>query len=176
MRSRRPTLSSPDALPRHVPRDGHAQRLAPPRRGQDSRTPLLTALGNWETYAALNGGYGTDADRTPAVISRNKYHAYWDTWNDAKNPQYKDSYHRVDHGPVTVITLDSTNGIPDERVGQMLSGEIYGGDDTNLTEARKTTDTQGEFTHESYDNGYVKQFGGTTADSDLPNFNPGTEQ
>ena len=141
-----------------------------------SRTPLLPALGNWETYAALNGGYGTDADRTPAVISRNKYHAYFDTWGDPKNPQYKDSYHRVDHGPVTVITLDSTNGIPDERVGQMLSGEIYSGDDTNLTEATKTTDTQGEFTRESYDNGFVQQFGGTAADSDLPNFNPGTKQ
>lgn len=32
-----------------------------------SNVPLLPALGNWETYAALNGGYGTDAGRTPAV-------------------------------------------------------------------------------------------------------------
>lgn len=141
-----------------------------------SRTPVLTALGNWETYAALNGGYGTDADRSPAVISRNRYHAYFDTSGDAKNPQYKDSYHRVDHGPVTIITLDSTNGIPDERVGQMLSGEVFSVNDTQLNEARRTTDTQGEFTRESYDNGFASYFGTDAAASDLPNFNPGTQQ
>ncbi|TBT83548.1 phosphoesterase [Propioniciclava sinopodophylli] len=141
-----------------------------------STTPLITALGNWETYAALNGGYGTDADRTPAVISRNRYHAYMDTWGDPKNPQFKDSYHRVDHGPVTILTLDSTNGIPDERVGQMLSGEVFSGNDLAMGPENITTDTQGEFTEDSYDAGFVEQFGGTTADSDLPNFNPGTEQ
>ena len=79
-----------------------------------SRTPILPALGNWETYAALNGGYGSDADRTPAVISRNKYHEYFDTPGDTNNPKYKDSYYRTDIGPITLLTLDSTNGIPDE--------------------------------------------------------------
>ncbi|HEX8780744.1 MAG TPA: metallophosphoesterase, partial [Nocardioides sp.] len=43
-----------------------------------SSTPLVTALGNWETYAALNDGYGTPEDRSPVVRSRNKYHVYFD--------------------------------------------------------------------------------------------------
>lgn len=143
-----------------------------------THTPLITALGNWETFAALNGGYGTDEDRTPAVISRNRYHEYFDTAGDEANPQFKDSYHRVDYGPLTVLTLDSTNGVPDEDVNTgMLSGEIFSGDDTNLTEARRTTDTQGEFTAEDYGDAFTRLFPGTTAaDSDLPNFNPGTEQ
>ena len=141
-----------------------------------STTPVITALGNWETYAALNGGYGSDTDRTPAVISRNRYHAYMDTWGDAANPQFKDSYHRVDHGPVTILTLDSTNGTPDERVGRMLSGEIFSGNDLAMGPRNITTDTQGEFTRQSYDSGHVALYGGSTDDSDLPNFNPGTEQ
>ena len=121
-----------------------------------SHTPLLPALGNWETYAALNGGYGSDADRTPAVISRNKYHEYFDTPGDAKNPQYKDSYYRTDMGPITLLTLDSTNGTPDETT-KKPTGTVYSENDSILKEevwAEQgvngdpyiTTDTQGEFT------------------------------
>ncbi|WP_052436713.1 metallophosphoesterase [Georgenia sp. SUBG003] len=143
-----------------------------------THTPLVTALGNWETYAALNGGYGTDEDRTPAVIARNRYHEYFDTAGDAANPQFKDSYHRVDHGPLTVLTLDSTNGLPDEDVETgTLSGEVFSGDDLGLTDARMSTDTQGEFTAENYGTAFTQIFPGSTPeDSDLPNFNPGTEQ
>ena len=154
-----------------------------------SSTPLLTALGNWETYAALNGGYGSDADRTPAVISRNKYHEYFDTPGDPNNPQYKDSYYRTDMGPVTILTLDSTNGIPDETTKtKTFTGQVYSENDSVLKEelwAEQgvdgdpfiTTDTQGEFTTESYNNAFPEVFEGTTPeDSDLPNFNPGTEQ
>lgn len=139
-------------------------------------TPFVSALGNWETYAALNNGYGSIEDRTPAVRSRNKYHVYIDTAGDAENPQFKDSYHRVDHGPLTIITLDSTNGAPDENVnkgaGPLLPGkEKFSGNDTNLTPDRLSTDTQGEFTTESYNNAFPQVFPGTTAkDSDLPNF------
>ena len=133
-----------------------------------SNTPLLTALGNWETYAALNGGYGSDADRTPAVISRNKYHEYFDTPGDPNNPQYKDSYYRTDMGPVTILTLDSTNGIPDETTKtKTFTGQVYSENDSILKEelwAEQgvdgdpfiTTDTQGEFTTESYNNAYPR--------------------
>jgi hypothetical protein len=143
-----------------------------------SRTPLITALGNWETFASISGGYGTPADRTPVVRSRNKYHAYFDTFGDPENPQYKGSYHRVDHGPVTVLTLDSTNGIPDEntRTGT-LSNPVFSGDDTHLTQDNLSTDTQGEFTEQEYDEAFTRLFPGTTAaDSDLPNVTPGTRQ
>ncbi|WP_286230022.1 metallophosphoesterase family protein [Neobacillus mesonae] len=154
-----------------------------------SKTPILPAIGNWETYAAINSGYGSDADRTPAVISRNRFHEYFDTPGDAENPQFKDSYYRTDMGPVTLLTLDSTNGIPDEStVTKTFTGSVYSENDSVLMElvwAEQgvngdpyiTTDTQGEFTAESYYDAYTKVFKGTTTkDSDLPNFNPGTEQ
>ncbi|QCU79488.1 metallophosphoesterase family protein [Citricoccus sp. SGAir0253] len=143
-----------------------------------SRVPLLPALGNWETYAALNGGYGTDEDRTPAVISRNRFLDYFSLPQDPANPQHKGSYYRVDHGPVTVLTLDSTNGRPDEdtRTGT-LSGEVFSGDDTDLTAANLSTDTQGEFTYGSYVRGFLDLFEGSTeADVDLPNMDRASAQ
>lgn len=143
-----------------------------------SNVPLITALGNWETFAALNGGYGTAADRSPAVISRNKYLTYFDNDGDPENPQYKGSYYRTDHGPVTILTLDSTNGVPDEdtRTGT-LTHPVFSGNDTNLTSENLSTDTQGEFTDPEYDSAFTKVFPGTTADdSDLPNMNPGSAQ
>lgn len=154
-----------------------------------SHTPLITALGNWETYAAINGGYGNDKDRSPAVISRNKYHEYFDTPGDAKNPRYKDSYYRTDIGPITILTLDSTNGISDESTKtKTLTGKVYSENDSVLKEAvwatkgiagdpYMTTDTQGEFTADAYNKAFTELFKGKTVnDSDLPNFNPGTEQ
>lgn len=154
-----------------------------------STTPLLTALGNWETYASINGGYGTEEDRSPAVISRNKYHEYFDTPGDANNPQYKDSYYRTDIGPITVLTLDSTNGTPDESTKtKTLTGSSYGENDSILNESIwaeqgvdgdpfMTTDTQGEFTTEEYKQAYTEVFKGSSPEeADLPNFNPGTEQ
>ncbi|MDO5500884.1 MAG: metallophosphoesterase, partial [Propionibacteriaceae bacterium] len=138
-----------------------------------THTPVLTALGNWETFAALNGGYGTPADRLAPVISRNRYHTYFDTPGDPANPQHKDSYYRTDHGPLTVLTLDSTNGIPDEDTRTAtFSGEVYAGDDRGLNERTRTTDTQGEFTAAEYDAAAERLIGET----DLPNFNPGTAQ
>ncbi|MFB1485918.1 MULTISPECIES: metallophosphoesterase [unclassified Thiocapsa] len=138
------------------------------------RIPVLPALGNWETYAALNGGYGSATDRSPVVTSRNKYHAYFDTFGDSDNPHFKDSYYRVDFGPVTVITLDSTNGIPDEdtKTGE-LSNPIFSGDDSSLTQANLSTDTQGEFKADEYAAAFDLLFGGVP---DLPSFNPGSAQ
>lgn len=143
-----------------------------------SHTPLVTALGNWETFAGLNGGYGTPEDRSPAVRSRNKYHVYFDGFGDEDNPQFQDSYHRVDHGPVTVLTLDSTNGVPDEDTTTgTLSNPPFGGDDTHLDPDELSTDTQGSFTADEYAAAYPSVFPGRSADeSDLPALNPGSEQ
>ena len=82
--------------------------------------------------------------------------------------------------------MDSTNGIPDESTKtKTFTGEVYSENDSVLKEevwAEQgvdgdpyiTTDTQGEFTAESYNNAYPEVFEGTTPeDSDLPNFNPG---
>ncbi|SDZ78493.1 Purple acid Phosphatase, N-terminal domain [Thalassobacillus cyri] len=154
-----------------------------------THTPLLPAIGNWETYASINGGYGSEEDRSPAVISRNKYHEYFDTPGDEDNPHYKDSYYRTDIGPITLLTLDSTNGIPDESTATgTLTGEVYSENDTILNESvwaeqgvdgdpYITTDTQGQFTTDAYNHAFTKLFNGLSVEgSDLPNFNPGTEQ
>ncbi|MEO4038364.1 MULTISPECIES: metallophosphoesterase family protein [Micrococcus] len=146
-----------------------------------SHVPLITSLGNWETFASINGGYGTPEDRSPVVRSRNKYHAYFErtgAGTDQENPQYRGSYYRTDHGPLTIITLDSTNGVPDESVGAgLLSGETFSGDDRNLTAERMPTDTQGSFTQAAYEEAFTEVFPGTTAaDADLPVFNPGHDQ
>lgn len=107
-------------------------------------TPVLPALGNWESFGALNGGYGTPEDRSSVVRSRAKYHAYIDG-PDNGTPAHRDNYYRIDYGPVTVITLDSNNGEPDDDT------EKYEGDQAVGTEYRGPgTDTQNNFTAAEY--------------------------
>lgn len=131
-----------------------------------SSYPLIAALGNWENFGALNGGYGTDAEgRFGPKFGRDKYHVYIDApANDT--PAHQDNYYRTDYGPVTILTLDSSNGEPDDRrsnyggEGQppKLSGKDYTG---------PGRDTQDNFTREDYE-----AVGGT----DLADFNPGSPQ
>ncbi|WP_240930787.1 metallophosphoesterase [Isoptericola sp. BMS4] len=142
-----------------------------------SNVPLVTAIGNWETYAALSGGYGSPEDRTPVVVSRNRYLDYMVTPGDPANPQARDSYYRLDHGPVTILTLDSTNGLPDENTATgTLSGEPFSGDDTNLTPERMSTDTQGSFTADEYGSAFADVFGTDAGESDLQDLGEGSAQ
>lgn len=126
-----------------------------------ARYALLPALGNWENFGALNGGYGTDADgRFGPKFGRDKYHAYFDAPSNG-TPAHRDNYYRVDYGPVTVITLDSSNGEPDDRpqnYAVKATGQQYNG---------PGTDTQNNFTRAQYE-----AAGGT----DLADFNPGSAQ
>ncbi|WP_199326247.1 purple acid phosphatase family protein [Nostoc parmelioides] len=131
-----------------------------------SQYPILPALGNWENFGALNGGYGTDADgRFGPKFGRDKYHVYFDA-PDNSTPEHQDNYYRIDYGPITIITLDSSNGEPDDRrsnyggAGQppRISGQDYTG---------TGTDTQENYTREQYE-----AAGGT----DLADFNPGSPQ
>lgn len=127
-----------------------------------THTPLLPALGNWETFGALNGGYGTPEDRSPVVRSRAKYHVYFDGPPNG-TPAHRDNYYRIDYGPITVITLDSTNGEPDDHPDsyapeEKATGREYRG---------PGTDTQSNFTRAEYE-----AAGGT----DLSDYNPGSIQ
>lgn len=126
------------------------------------RTPALTAFGNWESFGgAVNGGYGSSADRSIVVRSRGKYHAYFDA-PDNGTPEHRDNYYRIDYGPLTVITLDSNNGEPDDDT------ENYAGNQAVGREYRGPgTDTQNNFTAAEY-----AAAGGT----DLSDFNPGSTQ
>ncbi|YAF97746.1 MAG: fibronectin type III domain-containing protein [Nodularia sp. CChRGM 3473] len=131
-----------------------------------STYPLLPALGNWENFGALNGGYGTDADgRFGPKFGRDKYHVYFDA-PDNGTPEHQDNYYRIDYGPVTIITLDSSNGEPDDRRSN------YGGENqppkiSGLDYTGPGTDTQENYTREQYE-----AAGGT----DLADFNPGSPQ
>ncbi|MFC3199446.1 metallophosphoesterase [Parapedobacter deserti] len=90
-------------------------------------TVLLPALGNWENFGARNGGYEPQA----VYQSRAKYKAYF-TLPSNQHPTYQDAYYRVDYGPVTVITLDSSNGLPDSTdhdTNINISASTYPGDD-----------------------------------------------
>jgi hypothetical protein len=126
-----------------------------------SRYAILPALGNWENFGALNGGYGTDADgRFGPKFGRDKYHTYFDAPSNG-TPAHRDNYYRIDYGPVTVITLDSSNGEPDDRpqnYAVKATGQQYNG---------PGTDTQNNFTRAQYE-----AAGGT----DLADFNPGSAQ
>ncbi|WP_390622490.1 metallophosphoesterase [Vasconcelosia minhoensis] len=131
-----------------------------------SEYPLLPALGNWENFGALNGGYGNDeAGRFGPLFGRSKYHVYFDGPENG-TPEHQDNYYRTDYGPLTIITLDSSNGEPDDSrsnyggEGQppQISGRQYTG---------PGTDTQENFTREQYE-----AEGGT----DLADFNPGSPQ
>jgi 3',5'-cyclic AMP phosphodiesterase CpdA len=107
---------------------------------------IIPAIGNWENFGALNGGYGTPEDRSPVVRSRAKYRTYFDT-NPNGSADHQDLYHRVDYGPVTVITLDSSNGEPDDvpanyPAEEKATGQEYRG---------PGTDTQSNFTREEYE-------------------------
>lgn len=129
------------------------------RHGLLGRTPLLPAMGNWESFGALNGGYGTAQDRRPVVRARSKYHAYFPGPPDAvTGPR---GYYRVDYGPLTILTLDSSNGEPDDhsaRYPDPVGGRDYRG---------PGTDTQQHFTRTEYE-----QAGG----ADLSDIHPGGVQ
>lgn len=127
-----------------------------------SRRPIVPALGNWENFGALNGGYGTPADRSPVVRARAKYHRYFDPpANDT--PAHSGNYHRTDYGPVTILTLDSSNGEPDDTPGAYPEGEKATGQEYR----GPGTDTQSSFTRAEYE-----AAGGT----DLADLNPGSAQ
>jgi len=71
-------------------------------------TPVVPALGNWENVGGPYGGYNPEA----VARGRAKFLAYFDAPPN-NNPRYRGAYYRIDYGPVTVLTLDSSNGLPD---------------------------------------------------------------
>lgn len=109
--------------------------------------PLIAALGNWENFGAVNGGYAPAA----VEIARTKFKAYIDGPSNG-TPEHQDQYHRIDYGPVTILTLDSSNGLPDETRSNPTPGTDIG------------TDTQENVDLATYPG------------DDLADFNPGSAQ
>jgi hypothetical protein len=92
-----------------------------------THTPLLLAMGNWETFGARNGEYAPEAIHA----SRRKTLAHIDGAPN-NNPKHDNAYYRTDYGPVTILTLDSTNGLPDDTdfdTNTNIDMATYPGDD-----------------------------------------------
>ncbi|MFO0843357.1 MAG: metallophosphoesterase [Gemmataceae bacterium] len=76
-----------------------------------ARVPILPALGNHENFAGPGamGGYGTAASNFATA----KYLTYFEVpRNRARDPNHEARYYRLDYGPITLITLDTSDGLP----------------------------------------------------------------
>jgi hypothetical protein len=132
-----------------------------------SRFPLIAAYGNWETFAALNDGYGTATDRSAVVLARHRFKTFIDG-PDNGTAAHRGNYHRIDYGPVTIITLDSTKGAPEDTRDNYPAA-------TKLTLRQYTgpgTDTQSSFRADQYAAAAAKL--GLT--NDISPYNEGTVQ
>lgn len=129
-----------------------------------SHYAIIPALGNWEASGAVSGGYGNnEKGEFLPVLGRKRFHAYFETPKDDPLQKHRQSYYRVDYGPVTILTLDSSNGTPDQT-----SADFEG--QTKLTGKAFTvpgTDTQENYTASAY-----QAAGG----NDLSSFGPGSDQ
>ncbi|MEB2781766.1 T9SS type A sorting domain-containing protein [Algoriphagus sp. C2-6-M1] len=125
---------------------------------------IIPALGNWEAYGGINGEYGINekGDFVP-VLGRKRFHAYFETPTEDPLQKHRQSYYRVDYGPVTILTLDSSNGTPDQTAAD-FDGQ------TKLTGTQFTvpgTDTQEHYTQAQYN---------AAGGNDLSSFGPGSDQ
>lgn len=80
-----------------------------------SRIPFFPAIGNHENYAGPGGfgGYAAPA----ANFSVDKYLTYFEVpSNSASNPKHHGRYYRVNYGPITLITIDSSDGEPPNTI------------------------------------------------------------
>lgn len=79
-----------------------------------SYTPILPAIGNHENYPGPDGGM-KEYDTELALQAIARYKAYFDLPdNGASAEVFKERYYRVDFGPVTYITLDTSDGKKDK--------------------------------------------------------------
>ncbi|GLQ75699.1 purple acid phosphatase family protein [Vibrio penaeicida] len=79
-----------------------------------SRVPILPAIGNHENYPGPDGGKNEYVeDLSAQAIAR--YQTYFDVPdNGSKRSVFKDRYYRVDYGPITYITIDTSDGKADK--------------------------------------------------------------
>lgn len=94
--------------------------------------PIFPAAGNHENHSGGDGGGGFYT--TPlAKDALARYRAYFETPdNGSGKPEHQDRYYRVDYGPITYITIDSSNGSPHQTrqdTNWYLLGEGEASDD-----------------------------------------------
>jgi 3',5'-cyclic AMP phosphodiesterase CpdA len=126
--------------------------------------PILPALGNHENFAGPGGGYSAKG----ANFATDKFLAYFEVpSNQAANPKHRGRYYRIDYGPLSLITLDSSDGLPHKTASDTnhnLEGsnapdfnpgsEQYRWLETQLADAQKTSRfTFVQFHHTMYGSG-----------------------
>lgn len=129
-----------------------------------STYPIIPALGNWENYGAKNGGYGfNERGEFLPKLGRERFHAYFETPSEDSLQKHRQSYYRVDYGPITVLTLDSSNGTPDQKRSDFPSEQRL----KNQELTALGTDTQENYTLSQYE---------ASGGNDLSGFGPGSPQ
>jgi hypothetical protein len=74
-----------------------------------SNTAIVPAIGNHENYGGPGALGGYSAAAAASAIA--KYHTYFEVPdNGAAQADHGGRYHRLDFGPVTLLTIDSSNG------------------------------------------------------------------
>jgi len=129
-----------------------------------SKYPVVPSFGNWENFGALNGGYGdTKGGEFAPVVARRRYQAYFKTPISDPLQKHGQSYYRSDYGPITILTVDSSNGTPDQVASDFDGVTKLKGKEFTVP----GTDTQENYTEANY-----KARGG----NDLSSFAPGSAQ
>ncbi|WP_075350976.1 T9SS type A sorting domain-containing protein [Algoriphagus marinus] len=129
-----------------------------------STYPVIPSFGNWENFGAINGGYGDmPGGQFAPVVARNRYQAYFKTPVSDPLQKHGQSYYRSDYGPITILTVDSSNGTPDQLASDFDGVTKLKGKEFTVP----GTDTQENYTEATY-----KARGG----NDLSSFGPGSDQ
>ena len=93
--------------------------------------PIFPAVGNHENHSGGDGGGGFYT--TPlAKDALARYRSYFETPdNGSGKPEHQDRYYRVDYGPITYITIDGTNGNPNQS-NQDTNWYLHGEGETSI--------------------------------------------
>ncbi len=126
-----------------------------------TQSPIVPALGNWENYGAVNGEYTIEPDYNAVAFARSKYKVYFDMPANG-TAGHQDNYYRVDYGPLTIITLDSSNGEPEVAADDR---GVAGTPDTDTNTNIDSAVFRANNSDPSYTDG-----------TDLSDFNPGSVQ
>jgi len=114
-----------------------------------SKTPLFPAIGNHENYPGPDGG-SSEYSRPYVDMAIQKYKTYFEPpSNGSKNQSHKERYYRIDYGPITLITLDTSDGLPDKslsdtnwRMGPGLAPDFNPGSEQNNWLEKELLDAQ----------------------------------
>lgn len=126
--------------------------------------PIIPAIGNWEAFGAINGGYGFNERGTfNPILGRSRFHRFFEFPSEDPDQKHRQSYYRTDYGPITILTLDSSNGTPDQKRSDFSDAQKV--KNQELTDIG--TDTQENYTQSEYT---------AAGGADLSGFGPGSPQ